>query len=146
MRFLILNTDYPQFLEELYAKTPGLAEESFAGQMATGMGTMFGVADFYSHALRNLGHWAIDIHANNGAAQQAWGREHGVTFAATDGGARGLFPWACRMEPGKWQYEVLAAQIRYYRPDVVLNQAMDMIEPAALREFKPFIGRLVGQH
>ncbi|MDB5319210.1 MAG: glycosyltransferase family 1 protein [Phycisphaerales bacterium] len=146
MRFLILNTDYPQFLQELYAKTPGLAEEPFARQMAARMETMFGVADFYSHALKNLGHQAIDVHANNGAAQQAWGREHGVTFAPSDATPRALFPWTCRMEPGKWQYEVLAAQLRHYRPDVVLNQAMDMIDPAALREFKPFIGQLVGQH
>jgi spore maturation protein CgeB len=146
VRFLILNTDYPQFLQELYASEAGLAEQPFARQMAARMETMFGVADFYSHGLRNLGHEAIDIHANNGAAQQAWGREHGVAFAACDGSPRAMFPWTCRMERGRWPYEVLAAQIRKYRPDVVLNQAMDMIEPAALREFKPLIGRLVGQH
>jgi len=114
--------------------------------MAARMETMFGVADYYSQALRNLGHFAIDIHANNGPAQQAWGREHGVTFAAGGSSPRELFPWTCRMERGKWPYEVLAAQIRHYRPDVLLNQAMDMIEPAALREFKPLVGRLVGQH
>jgi hypothetical protein len=146
VRFLILNTDYPQFLQEHYAATPGLAEQPSARQMAARMETMFGVADFYSHALRALGHQAIDIHANNGAAQQAWGREHDVAFAPCDRAPRALFPWTCRMDPGKWQYEVLAAQFRHYKPDVVLNQAMDMIDPAALREFKPFIGRLVGQH
>jgi hypothetical protein len=146
MRFLILNTDYPQFLAQLYAQTPGLAGESFERQMATRMETMFGVADFYSQGLRKLGHWAVDVHANNGQAQQAWGREHGVAFASCDSTPRELFPWVCRMEPGKWQYEVLAAQIKHYQPDVVLNQAMDMIDPAALREFKPWIGQLVGQH
>ena len=146
MRFLILNTDYPQFLQEHYAKTPGLAEQSFAQQMAARMETMFGVADFYSQALRNLGHFAIDIHANNGPAQQAWGRENGVKFAPCSASPREMFPWTCRMEPGRWQYEILAAQIRLYRPDVLLNQAIDMIDPAALREFKPLIGRLVGQH
>jgi spore maturation protein CgeB len=146
MRFLILNTDYPQFLREHYTKSPGLAEQSFAHQMAARMETMFGVADFYSQALRNLGHFAIDVHANNGPAQQEWGREHGVTFAAPRSSPREQYHWTCRMEPGNWQYEVLAAQIRHYRPDVLLNQAMDMIEPAALREFKPLIGRLVGQH
>ena len=134
MRFLILNTDYPQFLQEHYAKSPELAAETFARQMAARMETMFGVADFYSQALRNLGHFAIDVHANNGPAQQAWGREHGVTFAPCGSNPREMFPWTCRMEPGKWQYEVLAAQIRHYRPDVLLNQAMDMIEPASLRQ------------
>jgi hypothetical protein len=146
MRFLILNTDYPQFLADHYERSPGLAAESFDRQMAVRMETMFGVADFYSEALRKLGHWAIDVHANNGAAQQAWGREHGVAFAPCEATRREIFPWTCRMERGRWQYEVLAAQIRHYRPDVVLNQAMDMIDPAALREFKPWIGALVGQH
>lgn len=146
MRFLILNTDYPQFLAEHYTRTPGLAQGTFERQMTARMETMFGVADFYSYALRKLGHWAIDIHANNGAAQQAWGREHGIALAPTAGDARALFPWTCRMTRGEWQYEVLAAQIRHYRPDVLLNQAMDMIDPASLREFKTDIGTLVGQH
>jgi hypothetical protein len=146
MRFLVLNTDYPQFLAQLYQETPGLREESFERQMAARMETMFGVADFYSEGLRKLGHYAVDIHANNGAAQQAWGREHGVAFAPCGQSTRDLFPWTCRMERGTWPYEVLAAQIRHYKPDIVLNQAMDMIDPGALRELKPWMGRLVGQH
>ena len=117
MRFLILNTDYPQFLAQFYAENTGLAEESFERQMSDRMETMFGVADFYSQGLRKLGHLAVDVHANNGHAQQVWGREHGITFAPCDSTPRELFPWICRMERGKWQYEVLAAQIKHYRPD-----------------------------
>jgi hypothetical protein len=143
---LILNTDYPPFLEQFYAESPDLARAPFERQMRARMETMFGVADFYSHALRELGHEAIDVHANNGRAQQAWGREHDVVFGSSEESRRELFPWACRTERGHWLYEVLLAQVRHYRPDVLLNQAMDLIEPAALRAIKPLVGLLVGQH
>ena len=33
MRFLILNTDYPEFLRWLYAQHPGLENQSYEEQM-----------------------------------------------------------------------------------------------------------------
>ena len=33
MRFLILNTDYPEFLRWLYAQHPGLEKQSYEEQM-----------------------------------------------------------------------------------------------------------------
>jgi spore maturation protein CgeB len=41
---------------------------------------------------------------------------------------------------------VLAAQIKYYKPDVVLNQAMESISGSFLKEVKSDIRLLVGQH
>lgn len=44
-----------------------------------------------------------------------------------------------------WFYEILAAQIKHYRPDIVLNHAMRGISSCFLREMKPYIRLLVGQ-
>jgi len=33
MKFLILNTDYPEFLRWLYAQHPGLEKQPYEGQM-----------------------------------------------------------------------------------------------------------------
>ena len=33
MRFLVLNTDYPEFLRWLYAQHPGLQKQSYEEQM-----------------------------------------------------------------------------------------------------------------
>src|ERR1051326_2029511 len=78
MRFVILNTDYPEFLTWLYTQNPGLEGASYPEQLRVRMDTCFGVADFYSSNLRRLGHEAWDIHANNQRLQSAWARERGI--------------------------------------------------------------------
>ena len=78
MKILIINTDYPAFLQSLYESNPGLAAKSYGEQMQVRNDSLFGVADFYSRNLQKLGHEAWDIHANNETIQAAWTREHGV--------------------------------------------------------------------
>lgn len=168
-RFLILNTDYGEFLTWFYAQHPGLETAPYAEQLRARMESLFGVADFYSSNLCKLEHEAWDIHANNEFMQRAWAREHGLpveltrpkrqrlqTFMrraarlASRTPARHLGPllrplvnsWNC--VPG-WFYRILAAQIERLRPDVLLNQAMDGVSSRFLREMKPHVGLLVGQ-
>src|SRR5580765_7609400 len=81
MRILILNTDYPEFLRSLYANSRGLAQVSYAEQMAARNATLVGVADFYSRNLRGHGHVAEEIHVNNPWPQSAWARETGRVAA-----------------------------------------------------------------
>ena len=45
----------------------------------------------------------------------------------------------------QWVYEVMTAQIKHYKPDVLLNQAMDRVSNDFLREIKPHVKLLVGQ-
>lgn len=47
---------------------------------------------------------------------------------------------------GDWFREVIAAQIEHYRPDVLVNLAMDGVSPALLSDLKGHYGLLVGQH
>ena len=105
MKFLIINTDYGAFLRQLYAQHPGLGERSYAEQMRLRMDSLFGVADFYSHALRELGHEAEDIHANNEDMQRAWAREHGLKSVSPGRRwrfrlRRGVIPWFGRETDG----------------------------------------------
>ena len=78
MKFLILNTDYHDFLSWLYGQQPGLEKQPYEEQMRVRAKSLFGVADFYSRNLHKLGHEAWDIHANNEFMQKAWAREHGL--------------------------------------------------------------------
>jgi len=169
MKVLILNTDYPEFLQWLYAQHPGLEEQSYEEQMRARNESLFGVADFYSSNLRRLGHEAHDVHANNEFMQKAWAREHGIRFEeptrlhrewrralqqsrrlAARAPLRYLKPLlrpALRSLDGQhaWFYAILAAQIRSYKPDVLINQVMGGIGNRFLREMKPYVGLLVGQ-
>ena len=170
LRFLILNTDYPEFLGWLYAQQPGLEEQPYHEQMRARNESLFGVADFYSKNLRKLGHEAFDIHANNGFMQKAWAKENGVRVkepsylerilqGAIRQARRGaslapvryfkpllrLFS-APSSNQQAWFYEILAAQIKYHKPDVLLNQTMNDIGTGFLRGVKPHVRLLVGQH
>lgn len=169
MNFLVLNTDYPDFLRWLYAWHPGLERRPYEEQMQARVESLFGVADFYSSNLRKLGHEAYDIHANNEFMQKAWAREHDVQIeepAPFEQRMRTVLQHARRVaahtplrylrllfrpilgfldDQQDWFYKILAAQIKYYKPDVILNQAMDGIYSRFLKEMKPYVRLLMGQ-
>lgn len=151
MRILVLNIDYTGFLDSLYTENPGLAGQPYAEQMRLRNESLFGVADFYSRNLNALGHEALELHANNEPMQRAWAQEHGVAVRHGSGKRwqvrmrRGIVPWVSKLPDTRWMYEILAAQIRHYRPDVILNQVLDGISNTFLREMKPYTRLLVGQ-
>ncbi|HLH29979.1 MAG TPA: glycosyltransferase [Terriglobia bacterium] len=149
MRFLILDTGYPKFLSWLYDRNPGLEKKSYETQAAARMETLFGQAAFYADSLRKLGHQAWDIEANNEFMQKAWAREHGLPVSR---GRRwearlrkGFVPWLSAVNDQTWLYEILAAQIKYYKPHVLVNYAM-LLRSAFFRELKPYVRLLVGNH
>jgi hypothetical protein len=169
VKFLILNTDYHDFLGWLYGQQPGLEKKPYEEQMRVRTESLFGVADFYSSNLRKLGHEAYDVHANNEFMQKAWACEHDIHIeerTAAQQKARTFLDRARRMAgrtplrwlkplfrpvlrslDGRqsWFYDILAAQIKHYKPDVLLNQAMDGVGSRFLIESKPCMRLLVGQ-
>jgi spore maturation protein CgeB len=149
MKFLILDTDYPEFLCWLYKQHPGLERQPYEHQMRARSESPFGIADFYSGNLRKLGYEAWDIYANNEFMQETWADEHGLRI---DSGQRWQFrlrrrliPWVSRINRQR-VYEIMTAQIKHYKPDVLLNQTMSGVSNDFLREIKPYVKLLVGQH
>lgn len=169
MRILILNTDYDAFLAQFYGVNPALRDADYETQMRARNDSLFGVADFYSHSLRSLGHDAREIHANNQHLQAAWAREHpGATTppAVVEPGwhaslqalrrrfgqtglrhVKRLFrPFLSWLDSrNDWLYDILDQQIKHYRPDVILNQALDGISNQFLAERREQTRLLVGQ-
>lgn len=167
-RFLIVITDYPEFLHWIYAQHQGLEMRPYEEQTRIRYESLFGVADFYSSNLRKLGHEAWDIHANNEFMQKAWAQEHRVRVEESTGvslrwqkAARAagrvvgktplrylrkvLRPWLQSLdERPSWFYDILAAQIKHYRPDVLVNHDMG-IRSRFLQEVKPYVRLLIGQ-
>jgi hypothetical protein len=169
LRFVILNTDYPEFLGWLYTQRPGLEKQSYEEQIQFRMESLFGVADFYSSNLRKLGHEGWDIHANNEFMQKAWAREHGIRIEEMTPAqqcAKAVLQRARRVaarmrlrylkplfrpvlrsldNEQAWFYDILSAQIKRYKPDVLLNQNIGL-SSQFLQEIKPHTRLLVGQH
>ena len=164
MRILILDVDYPRFLESLYCSEKGLAQQSYARQLQVRNQSLFAVADFYSRNFRAHGHEAREIQVNNGWLQYAWARENGmeVTSPAEQAAARqpgglsrllaplkpALRPLARRVRPFRmpdWEAQILAAQVEDFAPDVILNQAMEYVRAPVLRALRKPGRLIVGQ-
>lgn len=150
MRILIVNTDYPEFLSDLYGREPGLASRSYDDQLRARYDSLFSVADFYSRNLRALGHEARELYINNGPLQRAWAREHGVRLPPPSRPVwrmrRGVLPWRVRVPDKGWELPALLAQVRDFQPDVILNQNAFTIDDAMVRALRPLTRCLVVQH
>ena len=169
MKFLIINTDYPEFLRELYTRNSGLEHAPYAEQMRIRNEDLFGTADFYSGNLHLLGHDAWDIHANNEYLQKAWTREctgkttssgsyHSDTLELLKKKARMVahhiparYIRSCTrplyrfVDPHpQWYYEILESQIRYYKPDIIWNHDFTL-STGFLRKMKTYTNLLIGQ-
>src|SRR3954469_15014472 len=169
MRILVLNADYPRFLDWFYRRHPGLENTSYATQMIARNASLFGVADFYSRNFIALGHQAAEIHVNNPWLQGAWAREHGIAdeIPGPPGDRqRGEPPgWLQRIvRPFKPMLrplarkvglsprlaaaaeKILLAQIEDFQPDVVINQDVFYIDTELVRRIRR-IGNplLIGQ-
>lgn len=130
MRFLILDTCYPAFLQRHYAERPGLERRPYGEQWRTLMDTFFGTADSYSHALGELGHEGHELVANCEPLQRAWEREHGRA---------GRGPFRLRRE------SIVLAQAADYRPDVVYVQNLRFFSPRLLGRLRRLGATIAGQ-
>lgn len=167
MKWLILNTDYPAFLDALYEAHPGLSFRPYAEQLAVRNASLFGTADFVSSNLAALGHEAWDVHYNSEPLQRAWAVEHGVSpgnagRASTPSSMRRirsagkrlplralkplLRPLARRYALRRnWLHEVLLAQVKHYAPDVIVNHDPVGFPADFLAELRAGTRLLIGQ-
>lgn len=129
LKFLILDTYYPEFLDSFYAQNFDLACRPYAEQWRALMDQCFGTADFYSANLKKLGHEAYEVVANCEPLQRQWARENGL-----------------RLGLGRnWLRKVLAAQIETFKPDVLYVQNMNWADATFFRGVRPHVRLLVGQ-
>ena len=112
--------------------------------------SLHGAATFYPHNLAQLGYKALEIRVNDKYTQQAWARKHGVRFSPdrTVGiqRRRKVVPWPRWRYNKRWIIEILEAQIKHYRPDVLLVPAMNQIPTDFLKTMRPYTRLMVGLH
>ena len=149
MRYLLIDTNYPGFLEGVYRSHRELQSAPYAEQLAAIHAGLFGEAAFEAAALRRLGHEAEVVVANAYPAQRAWAREHGIALppAALLKPAirRRVVPWLRREHSIEWMWVALLAQVRSSRPDVVQIQIPDFMPPEIVRAIHDEARLVVGQ-
>lgn len=165
MRILIVNTDYPAFLKQHYRTHSGLAEASFDYQMKVRNASLFGVFDAYSRGFAANGHEAWEVHANNGLLQRQYMIEKKrrpprqfklparIEYLTRRIG-KGLLrlpinaPEVLRspFDISPWRLsDILLAQVRDHRPDVILNQSVSEVGSHILEQMRPHVKLIVGQ-
>ena len=165
MRVLIINTDYPAFLKQHYQRHSELADSAFETQMAARNASYFGVFDAYSKGFEANGHEAWEVHANNGLLQRRYMTERGrrpdpankppsrlqhllrrVTRRVIPQKAAERDVLRSPFDIAPWHLaDILLAQVKDYRPDVILNQAVSEVGSNLLSRMKPYTKLIVGQ-
>lgn len=103
MRLLKIGIYYSAYLEQFYAHRPGLAAQDYSLQHAALMDDCFGSSNFWTSALSNLGYETCDLVANAQPMQGMWATEQGLSF-----------------DSNGWLFDITAAQIKAFRPEVLL--------------------------
>lgn len=132
MRVLTIDRYYDNFLDDLYRREER-PRGSYAEQWRAVMDTCFGTSDAYSKNLAALGHEGTEIVANCLALQRRWAQEHDrVPLPLRFLPESGAYPRGV----GRWSEEIVMAQVRAYKPDVVHVQDPLGISPRLFRELK----------
>ena len=119
MRLLKIAVYYDGYLQQFYGQRPNLASESYAIQHSALIGDCFGSSDFWSRALNDLEYETCDIVANAEPLQRAWASEQGLVA-----------------DQANWLFEITAAQIKSFRPDVLLVADYSTVTAEFLRDLK----------
>ena len=172
MKFLILNVYNIPFIDDLYRQSPGLEKRPYIDQLQMHASKGFHTGDFYSMNLKRLGHEAEDVIINSFTLQQQWAAENnfiGHTLAPAPAHlavAPLLKAVGKRLLPGRVRrvlrnmvkarptrdtrlderrYQIVAAQVKSARPDVVINVAMSFTNDDLMKEIRRHTRLLIGQ-
>jgi len=119
MRLLKIGVYYKTYLEQFYARRPGLADAPYAAQHAALIEDCFGSSDFWTRALSKLGYETRDLVINAEPLQTAWAAERGLAF-----------------DEDGWLFEITTAQVTDFKPDVLLVADYSTVTAAYLRHLK----------
>ncbi len=142
MKFFIIETYYKAFLNDFYNKNPEIKNASYVKQKKLLLAEQFGIADFYSKNLKNLGHEAEEFVANNEILQKQWAKEHGIKYK------RSYFQKIPKIRyyfKKNWIEGILKAQIKSFKPDIIYVQTLSFLAPEFLEKIKKYTKLLVGQ-
>jgi hypothetical protein len=148
MRILIVDTVYPGYLAWLHARHPDLNGKDYNSQLAMTAAGGFQNATTYGKHLRKLGHEVLEVWANHESLQARWCIENNqpdLLRSVADKHMLGPLTFALpRVEP--WYLPVVAAQIKSFRPDILLSANLHRFGSEFLGAVRAWYGKAVGRH
>ena len=119
MRLLKLGIYHPAYLRDFYAERPQLETQSYSAQHKILIDDCFGSSDFWTRGLNKLNYQTTDVIANAEPLQKRWARENDFSF-----------------DDKNWLFEIAAAQIVKFRPDILLVADYSTFTAGFLRNIK----------
>jgi len=149
MKFLFVDHYYPDFLKSYYLAHPPSTKLSYHQELTLLLSQHFGTSDLYSHAMRALGHKAIDVVVNDINGQEQWAKEHGVPslpiLTSLINKLWEKFSYLAARKASPREQFILAAQIKAYRPDVLYIHNTSYLSNSFLASIKKEVRLIVGQ-
>jgi len=122
-----INTFYEDYLADYYGRYPATKTKGYREQYENLVGDRFAWGNYFERHLKTLDIDTHEIYENVIPLQNAWARENGVLAVGED---------------------LLVAQLRKYRPDVIFSEYVNFLAPGklvAIRELVPSV-RLMCAH
>jgi hypothetical protein len=119
MRLLKIGVYYKTYLEQFYARRPGLAAEPYAAQHSALIGDCFGSSDFWTRELSRIGYETCDLIINAEPLQKAWAAERGLSF-----------------DEESRLFGITEAQVIDFRPDVLIVADYSTVTAAFLHRLR----------
>jgi spore maturation protein CgeB len=133
MKVAVVDTVYEGYVAHLY-RDAALAQKSYDDQYRATVEGGFPTLSSWVEPLRAKGHEVIDIWANHMPLQSRWCEDHGIKITRTGDASVPEF------------VDIVAEQIRYYRPDVILSGYLYDFDSRFLRSVSDHYKIAVGQH
>jgi spore maturation protein CgeB len=119
LRLQVLVAEKPHYNAQFYAARPALAARPYADQLAALRADWFAWQVFWADALADLGYETDVVIANAEPLQKQWASEHGTPYA-----------------PDRWLYDITAAQVSAFRPDVLFVTSYHAFDAPYLRQLR----------
>ncbi len=119
MRLLKIGVYYSAYLKQFYARHPDLAAQAYNLQHSALIRDRFGSSNFWTSALNKLGYETSDLIINAQPLQKMWAAEQGFNFDSRN-----------------WLFEITAAQVKAFAPDVLLVADYGTVTAHFLRHLK----------
>jgi hypothetical protein len=136
MKILFIHNYYTQFLQHFYKQNKEIVSTlTFKEHKRKIYEELFTASNFYSHAIRSLGHQADDIIANDWVIQKKWAMEQGISITTYP-------PIALNNRIGQqiflhsWMDKIVELQIKAYRPDIVYFLDIESFSHNLLKRLK----------
>jgi len=154
--FLFISNWYPAALEHFK-----ISDKNY-GEYETELSSkLLDIAHLYSLNLNKLGYQSKAVISNHENLQKRWAEENGITFSNFSPPHLARHSYFLRSVVSKfpkiyysfknvtdkktWNWQISMAQIKKFRPDVLLIFDLHYFTPPFLKEARKYVGKIVGE-